>query len=256
MKRRSSEQVNHTYGLRSSGKRLRPMVQSNSNVDHQFDSRSKKYFPLKYPVVVLHDIRLELEKLQKSTPTIPYSYFMKLNDHCILELFEFLPLTVLCTMAQVSMRLKQLAEYFFRLKYARDFSMKLLMHGEERIGIKQARCFFETFGHLITSLHVSRKWFVFDLPKRNAFAGQRQLLSLITNFAKNLTTLTLADFWIGPEMIMESFPIFTRIQTLNYYRLSCYCSELKTFCHFALLLTHLLEVNGLAHQMPQLIQLV
>lgn len=256
MKRRSSEQVNHTYGLRSSAKQTKSMVQSNSNVDHHFDRSPQKDFPLKYPIVVLHDIRLELAKRQKSTPIIPYSYFMQLNDHCILELFEFLPLTVLCAMAQVSIRLKQLAEYFFRLKYPRDFSMKLLMNGDDRIGIKQARRFFETFGHLITSLHVSRKWFRFDLPKMNAFTGQRQLLSLITNGAPNLTTLTLAEFWISPDMIMNSLPIFTRVQTLNYYRLSCYCSELKTFCHFGHLLPHLLEVNGLAHQMPQLIQLV
>ncbi|XP_055303063.1 uncharacterized protein LOC129568800 [Sitodiplosis mosellana] len=272
MKRKLSEHVDHTYGLRSMAKRSKPTIQLNAKVaDRQIARGRKSDFPLKYAVVVLHDIGKEVARLTQqsqcaapatsitpTTPiTTPYSHFMELNDHCILEVMDFLTITELCAMAEVSVRLKKLSEYFFRVKFGRFFSMEHLLNGTDKIGIKQARRLFQNFGHLITSLHVSRKWFVFDLPYRNAFKGQRQLLTLINEYcSKNLKTLTLRHFWINPELIMEHLPVFMRLQTLNYYRLSCYCSEEKTFAHFGNIVSKIFEFNQLTHQMPQLVQLV
>lgn len=277
MKRKFSEHVNHTYGLRSTAKRTKPSDQSNPNAAHHKLASGLPIinYPIRYPIVVLHDIAFKMAKPQHPTvvlhdvslETAPsqqfastesdHSHFMELNDHCILEIYELLPITDLCTMARVSERHQKLAEYLFRVKYGGHFNMKLLMHGDDKIKIKQARQLFENFGHLITSLEVSRKWFTFDLPKHDAFRGQRQLLALINKHCMaNLTNLTLADFWINSDLIMESLPIFQRLRTLNYYRLSCYCPEAKTFCHFAKILPMIFEFNGLTHELPQLIQLV
>lgn len=153
MKRQSSREVEHTYGLRSMAKRAKLSVQPQTNAHHQSGHDLRKSFLIKYPIVVLHDIALDLAKC---VPSNPLTNFTDLNDHCILELFEVLPLIDLCAMAEVSVRLKSLAEYFFRVKYGRHFSMKQLMNNGEKITIKQARQLLRNFGHLITSMHVSR----------------------------------------------------------------------------------------------------
>ena len=270
MKRKSSEHVDHTYGLRSLAKRAKSTPSNpEAATVRQHAGGQPSEFPLKHCVVLLHDIRLERAQQKQQphspvaaatsndAPPTPYSAFMELNDHCILEMFEFLTLADLCVMAEVSVRLKQLAEYFFRVKYGQFLSMKELMHGTDKIRKKNVRRLFQNFGHLITNLHVSRKWFAFDLPKRNAFKGQRKLLMLIKQYGTtNLKTLTLRHFWISPEMIVEYLPIFMRLQTLNYYRLSCYSSEHKTFCHFGYVLAKIFEIQQVTDQMPQVIQLI
>lgn len=271
MKRKSSEHVDHTYGLKSLAKRAKPTIPSGSEVatvrEHAGGQKSK--FSLKHCVVLLHDIRLELAQQKpkphspvaaaasnKASPT-PYCVFMSLTDHCILEMFEFLPLADLCVMAEVSVRLKQLAEYFFRVKYGRFLSMKQLMQGTEKIKKENVRRLFQNFGHLITDLRISRKWFYFDLPKQNAFKGQRNLLMLINRYCPtNLKVLTLSHFWINPKMIVELLPIFMRLKTLNYYRLSCYSKTDKMFFHFGYVLAKIFDTQQLADQMPQVIQLI
>lgn len=204
----------------------------------------------KYPIVLLEDI-----KQQNAPNGLPHE-FMNLNDHCILEILERLPLADLCSMAETCVRVKQLCELIFRLKY-RHFNMELLARDNNKIRIKQAQNLFSNFGHLIQSLNVSRKLFAFDLPLRNPFSGQRRLLKLIQNHClSSLETLTLGHFWLDPETIIESMPIFKRIQTLNHYRLSCFCPESKKFYHFANVLPSLFQASGFTHQLPLMVQLV
>lgn len=203
----------------------------------------------KFPIVVLNDIGQHLAQC------LPCA-FMNINDDCILEILERLPLTDLCNMAEVSVRLKQLTEFVFRLKY-RKLNIKLLALNDERIEMKQARSLFTNFGHLIQSLHISRKLFMFDLPTHNPFNGQIRLLRLIRKYClESLDTLTLGHFWMNSEMITEAMPIFKRVQTLNHYRLSCYCPELKAFYNFSNVLPLIFEQNGVSHQLPSMIQLI
>lgn len=230
MKQKTEDKVQHTYALRSI-----------ENVRNQH--RLPNFSTLKYPLVMLHDIR----------PLIG-TQFLNLNDHCILEVMEFLALTDLCTMAEVSVRLKQLAEFLFRLKH-RHLDIKLLMHENNKICMSTARCLFRNFGYLMTSLHVSRKLFAFDLPSNDSFKGQQKLLFLINKFC-NLNTLTMGHFWFNPDLIVKSIPLFTRLQTLNYYKLSCYCPEDKMFHHFGNVLSIILSFKEVAHLTPQLVQLV
>lgn len=246
------EDAHHVYALRSNAKRTKPTVQSKANQNQLGASILKN----KFPIVVLHDIRLELAKRSKCPEITDKSHLMNLNDHCILEMFEYLPLNDFCMMAEVSLRLNVLAKYFFRVKYSGSFSMKLLINGDKKISMKQARRLLENFGHLITSLKVSRKWFKFD-SSNNVFKGQRRLFSLINKYCPTkLTTLTLLGFWINTDVVMGSMPIFTRLQTLNYNRLSCYCPEMKLFCNFAVIVQLVFEYTGLTHQLPELVQLV
>lgn len=180
--------------------------------------------------------------------------FLALNDNCILYVLENMPLSDLCTMAEVSVRLQQLAQFCFRLKH-RNLHMKLLANDDQKITMKQVRSLFHNFGHLINSLHVSRKDFVFDEPANNPFKGQQRLLWLINKYC-SLESLTLGHFWMNMNMVRDSVPMFKKLNTLNFYRVSCYCPEEKTFHHFGNVLPLILQNRGWTNRTPQIVQLV
>lgn len=180
--------------------------------------------------------------------------FMAMNDNCILHVLEHLPIADLCSMAEVCIRVKQLAQYLFRLKH-QNLNMRLLADGDKKITLKQAQSLFYNFGHLITALHVSRKDFMFDQPHNNPFKGQQKLLWLIDKYC-SLESLTLGHFWMNMDMIRNSVSIFKKLITLNFYRVSCYCHDEKTFHHFGNVVPLVLRNNGCVNRTPQIVQLV
>lgn len=179
--------------------------------------------------------------------------FSLMNDNCILYVLENLSLADLCSVAEVSVRLKQLAQYTFRLKYNTELNLSLLADGRSKITMKQVRSLLYNFGHFITSLHVSRKQFEFDSPLHRPFLGQQKLFHLIGKYC-SLQTLTIGHFWFNVELVSEALPIFAELRTLNFYRIICYCTDEKTFHHFANVLPMALEKEGLPT--PQMIQLI
>lgn len=103
------------------------------------------------PMVVLDDIGSDIQTLIQGLP----SKLMAMNDHCILEIMERQSLKDLCAMAETSHRLKELAQYLFRLKY-KNLNLNRMVNNDDRIEMKQARSLFANFGHLIESLQISR----------------------------------------------------------------------------------------------------
>lgn len=181
--------------------------------------------------------------------------FSLMNDNCILHVLENLPLADLCNAAEVSIRLKQLAQYTFRLKYMKtELKLNLLANGSEKITMKQVRSLFYNFGEYIKSLHVSRKLFEFDSPLQRPFFGQQKLFHLIGKYCSSLETMTIGHFWFNAELIHEALPIFAKLRTLNFYRIICYCTDEKSFHHFANVLPMALVEEG--HPTPQIVQLI
>lgn len=234
-------EVSRSYGLRPIKKHLRYPLRSISTATGR---------PMKRPIIKLDDV----DQNENDVKRMSTLNFLALNDNCLLHVYENLSLADLCSMAEVSVRLKQLAQYLFRLKY-RNFDMKLLTTGNDKITMTQARRLFYNFGHLMISLRVSRKDFVFDQPMNNPFKGQQRLFFLIDKYC-SLDSLTLDHFWINMSMIRDSVSIFKTLKTLYFYRVSCYCNEEKTFHHFGNVLPLIFQNQGLTRQTPQIIQLV
>lgn len=192
--------------------------------------------------------------IQHAAPHVSKFKFSLLNDNCILYVLERLPLADLCTVAEVSVRLKELAQYTFRLRYHnKELNLSALANGQDKISMKQVRSLFYNFGQYINWLHVSRKQFEFDSPLRRPFLGQQKLFHLIGKYCP-LETLTIGHFWFNVELMHEALPIFARLRTLNFYRIICYCVEEKTFHHFGNVLPLALRTEG--HTPPQIVQLI
>lgn len=81
-----------------------------------------------------------------------------LNDDCILEIFDYLSVKDLCSVAQVSQQFKKLAQITFRNKYRK---IKLSDHFTS-VGKKQLGAFFINFGRYIEHLDISSRIFKFD----------------------------------------------------------------------------------------------
>lgn len=247
--RTTKKQLQHKYSLRSMSSSDVNLTRRPIVLLEDFINTNQVHLT-KRPIVLLEDLFNTNEVLTTQT-----SWLLALNDNCILYVLENLSLANLCTMAEVSVRLKQLAQYQFRLKY-NDLNMESLADGDNKVSMKQARSLFYNFGHLIKSLHVSRKDFVFDQPQNNPFRGQKRLLWLIRKYCCSLDSLTLGHFWLNMTLIRKSLTIFMKLKTLNFYKVSCYCPEEKTFHHFANILPLIFQIQKLQHQMPQLVQLI
>lgn len=195
------------------------------------------------------------KRVQDTAQVVSTFKFSLMNDNCILYVLENLPLADLCRVAEVSVRLKQLAQYTFRLRYNnnKEVNLSSLADGCDKISMKQVRSLFYNFGHLIKSLHVSRKQFEFDSPLRRPFLGQQKLFHLISKYC-SLETLTIGHFWFNAELMHETLPIFAKLRTLNFYRIICYCTDKKAFLHFANALPTALQKDG--HATPQMVQLI
>lgn len=195
------------------------------------------------------------KRIQDTIRYVSKLKFSLMNDNCILYVLENLPLADLCNVAEVSVRLKQLAQYTFRLKYMNgaELSLNSLANGREKITMKQVRSLFYNFGEYIKSLHVSRKQFEFDSPLQRPFLGQQKLFHLIGKYC-SLETLTIGHFWFNAELMHEALPIFGKLRTLNFYRIICYCTDEKAFHHFANVLPLALVNEG--HPTPQMVQLI
>lgn len=123
---------------------------------------------------------------------IDTSHFLTLDDDCILTMLEKMSLADLCTMAEVSVRLRELAQLCFRLKN-RNLDMKLLTDGERKISMNQARILLGNFGHLIITLHVSAEDLVFNGPGYDRPESARKLFCLIRKYC-TLEKITLVHF--------------------------------------------------------------
>lgn len=243
--------VHHRYPLRSIQKGHRDSLPPTQQ-GHRYPLRSLSIVSKqKCPIIVIKDIDSVNTRVAKTKSKL---HFFTLNDNCILYVLEHLSLADLCTTAEVSVRLKQMAQYYFRLKY-RDLDMRLLVDGNNKISMAKARKLFHHFGHLITSLRVSRKDFMFDDHSNDRYKGQSRLFRLIRKNC-TLNSLTLRHFWLTMGMIRKSIPIFQTLTTLNFYRLSCYCKKEKKFYNFANALRMVFEQKGIANRVPQSVQLV
>lgn len=229
-----------------------------------YNLRRRNETPAKYPLrsrKTVHHEQPDRRPQPKQKMTKPkharmpsQRKFLELNDHCLLEVFEFLPLADLCNIAETCVRLKDRAQYFFRLKH-RDLNMKLLARNDQKITMPQVRSLFYNFGDLITTLHASRKEFVFDLPRYDSFKGQHKLLSLMSKYCSP-NVLTLGHFWFTPRMIVDTIPCFKSLATLNFYRVSCFGPDEEHFCNFADLLQRIFRQHNLTNELPEIIQLV
>lgn len=191
----------------------------------------------------------------KQVPKLKFSLmeFSLMNDNCILYILERLDLADLCSAAEVSVRLKELAQLAFRIKYGTELNLRLLANGNEKITMKQARSLFYNFGQFIKSLHVSRKQFEFDSPLQRPFLGQQKLFHLISKYC-SLDKLTIGHFWFNVELMHETLPIFDQLQSLDFYRITCFCTDEKTFHHFGNVLPMVLDKGG--YRLPQIVQLI
>lgn len=77
---------------------------------------------------------------------------MDMNDHCLLEIMERLELRDLCTMAEVCVRLKKLAQKFFASKYRQMSLTQLADPINGKCTMSKIRQLLYNFGYLIKSL--------------------------------------------------------------------------------------------------------
>lgn len=77
---------------------------------------------------------------------------MDMNDHCLLEIMERMELRDLCTMAEVCVRLKKLAQKFFATKYRQMSLTQLADPINGKCTMSKIRQLLYNFGPLIKSL--------------------------------------------------------------------------------------------------------
>lgn len=85
-------------------------------------------------------------KEQQPFTTISATELLDLNDDCLYEILDYLNVTDLCSVAQVCVRWKQLAESNFSRKYS-EVNFSALFH--RRIAYKKAKDILLNFGSLI-----------------------------------------------------------------------------------------------------------
>lgn len=158
-------------------------------------------------------------------------------------------------MAEVSVRMKNLSQFWFQVKH-RNVNTESLTTKRKKIHLTQIRSLMYNFGPMITTLHVSRKHFDFDDTQYDSPGnGQAKLLKLIGKYSSP-TVLTLSHFWFHTNTILELIPVFKTIPTLHYQRISCYCPDAKEYKNFADVLSRMFNALGMSNKLPQLVQLL
>lgn len=82
---------------------------------------------------------------------------MDINDHCLLEMMERMNLESLCTVAEVCVRLKKLAQRFFATEYRKMSLTQLADPSNGKCKMSKIRQLLYNFGHLIKSLTIDYK---------------------------------------------------------------------------------------------------
>lgn len=257
------QRVSPRVGLRTSKlnevKTQKSKPVTNSNPKSSKLNGVKKIPKLKPKSVVKSNLKLKpvasVKPKKKSAVRAKQLELSDLNDHCILEVLERLPLADLCNMAEVSVRMKNLSQFWFQVKH-RHVNTESLTTSRKKIHLTQIRSLMYNFGPMITTLRVSRKHFDFDDTQYDSPGnGQLKLLKLIGKYSSP-TVLTLSHFWFHTNTILELIPVFKTIPTLHYRRMSCYCPDQKEFRNFADVLTRMFNALGMSNKLPQLVQLL
>lgn len=128
-------------------------------------------------------------KLAKSNVKKEPVTIMDLNDDCSFELLDRMPLTDLCSMAEVCTHFKALAQRFFSLKHSTVALSSLANEKGGKYTLKQVRGLLQNFGNLIRVLIV-------DLTKLDNEEHVQKLLILIRRYC--LATID--------EMVFENHP--------------------------------------------------
>lgn len=235
----------------------KPVINSDSKLSKL--NGVKKIPKLKPKPVVKSNRKLgpvaSVKPKKNSTVHAKHLELSDLNDYCILEVLERLPLADLCNMAEVSVRMKNLSQFWFQVKH-RHVNTESLTTSRKKIHLTQIRSLMYNFGPMITTLRVSRKHFDFDDTQYDSPGnGQLKLLKLIGKYSSP-TILTLSHFWFHTNTILELIPIFKTIPTLHYRRISCYCTDQKEFRNFADVLSRMFNALGISNKLPQLVQLL
>lgn len=103
----------------------------------------------------------DAKRKTRKTKTVALK-MMDMNNDCLFEMMERMELRDLCTMAEVCVRLKKLAQQFFVIKY-RQLSLTQLADTSTGHCTLQKICrLFYHFGHLIKSLTIDYKIFLND----------------------------------------------------------------------------------------------
>lgn len=114
-----------------------------------------------------------------------------LNDDCMLEIFEYLNVKDLCTVAQVSLQFEKLAQIMFRIKYRK---FKLEDHFTS-ISKNKLRALFINFGKYMEHLDITTRVFKYDwtcatiqtytiwLIKQNCTISNRLRILKLDNFS-------------------------------------------------------------------------
>lgn len=87
---------------------------------------------------------------------IEEDYFTALNEDCILEIFERLPLDELCAISRTCKKLQRLAEYQFNRSYSNLKAKRIIIHEQNGvIGFKEKDKYVKCFGQYIENFAIA-----------------------------------------------------------------------------------------------------
>lgn len=140
-----------------------------------------------------------------------------LNDDCIVEIFEFLPLYDLCNVAEVCQRFRDNAQKAFRLHHTSFNTSELSKAGDvvfARTDMIMAEKLFRLFGYFIHELKVEGRFL-------KTTAEQETIMFLATKYCISLAfkTLTLDKIRMDVEMrwIFPLLDMFARLPALELH---------------------------------------
>lgn len=118
----------------------------------------------------------KFEELKRKKPKPkPSTKITDLNEQCILEIMQRMQLADICTLSEVNVRFKELAQKYVRIKH-HQLNVSLLVHTPDgKFSLQKLRQLLYNFGHLISTLTI-------DLSELHESDDCAKLFSLIRKY--------------------------------------------------------------------------
>lgn len=146
----------------------------------------------------------------------------ELNDDCLHEIFDYLNVWDLVSVADVCTRFEQVAQTNFSKKHKTFEFSDFVMEGtyaDKKLPARHMRQFFKHFGSLIVDLSIS----YYEPVKLQRFTNFEILMAMVEHCGESLNVLRLFNFIGRGRIVTILRPLFGRLKKL--YMDSCHVSD-------------------------------
>lgn len=124
--------------------------------------------------------------------------FTELNAECVLEIMQRMTLDDICTLAEVCIRFKEIAQKFFTVKHGKVSLSSLAKTPDGKFSLLKVRQLLYNFGNLIS-------WLTIDLNQLDDPEDCAKLLSLIRKYC--FTTIDKLEFMNQPNDRLSEYVV-------------------------------------------------